>query len=172
MKHQIKNLAININVNSFEELRKLVGAHEEATPGEVFENLITNKKICTRSILKEMFRLSDRELRYVIYEGRYLYDRGLFDNENALWLLTIDHDFDYEKMEAIPIQFSPAQEQLRAVMVKRINLIRFERMAGDVEEDYGYGILYDIYDEVEEKYHISEEEVMAALSTYQEEHLS
>lgn len=167
-----ENLALNINVNSFEELRKQVGAHEEATPGEVFEHLVTSKDICTRPILREMFSLSKHELHCIIYEGPSRYRRGIHDNETALWILPRSHIYDYEKMELTPIPYSPAQEKLRDILFKRLNLRLFSTMADIVEDRYGYSILYEIYDDIEEKYRISEDEILDALHTYQSEHLS
>ena len=167
-----KNLVLNIKFNSFEELRQEVKAPEQATAGEVFQYLLEDKKRCSRSMLKEMFRLSDKYLRALIYEGRRRWDRGINTTEDAIWVLTRDHELNQKTMRAIPIHFTSAQEKLRTLMVKHITLKRFEDLAGTVEEEYGYSILYDIYDDIEAENHISEDDVLDALRTYQAEHLA
>lgn len=167
-----KNLVLDIKFNTFEELRQLVGAREEATPGEVFQYLLEDKKKCPRSMLKEMLGLSDKYLRALIYEGHRIWDRGILTTGDAIWVLTRDHELDQKTMEATPIHFTSAQEKLRSLLVKHIRLLRFVALAGAVEEEYDYSILYDLYDEIEADNHISENDVLDALHTYQAEHQS
>ena len=167
-----RELIFNNKFSSFEEIRLLVNAPKDATPGLVFQRLLEDKRRCSQSMLKEMFGLSDQFFQDVIDEDWNEFYREIKITEDSIWVLTRDYmsKNDLERERANHIPFTPAQEKLRALLVKHITLMRFEELAETVEEEYGYSILYDLYSDVEENNHISEEDVLDALRTYQAEH--
>ena len=56
------------------------------------------------------------------------------------------------------------------MLLKRVKWANFQEMLEDLEENYGYDILYEIEFDVAEDCEISEEELLDALQTYQAEH--
>ena len=165
-----KGLALPIEITELEELRKLVEAGSGCTPRDVFVSLLEVPSICTPAMLMEMFGLDDGNLKRVFYE----YVEGGRDycaSADGRLILTIDYEIGGDG-EIIRKHFTPSQEKLRALLVKCINVSRFESFMEELKEEYGIDILYDYYDEVVGDNTITEEDLLDALNTYQAEHQS
>ena len=163
-----KSLALPIEITNLEDLRKLVEAGPDHTPRDIFVFLIVNKGICTQARLMEMFGLPDNELKSVFYE----YGKGERDyqaSDSARWILTREYDLK-DDGEIDRLHFTPGQKKLRSLLLKCINISRFEIFMDDLEEEYGIDILYDYYEDVVDDNTITEEELLDALRTYQAEH--
>ena len=165
-----KSLALPISFNTLKDLRKVVDARPDHTPRDLFVFLIGDKDICTKAVLKEMFGLDDRKLTRVFYENQEDGERDYHATDTARWILTRVSDLDEETGNIIPLHFTSGQEKLRALLVKCINVSRYESFMEELEEEYGIDILYDYYDDVREDNTITEEELLDALLTYQTEH--
>ena len=120
------------------------------------------KGICSSEMLKEMFALNDENLPRVFSESHNVY-------YDARWILEFNEDYDRETGEFIPINFSPAQKKLRIMLLKIVLVARFEQLMEDLEEEFGIE-LYDEYENLMEENTITEEELLDALQTYQNEH--
>ena len=165
-----KSLALPIAITNLEYLRKLVDARPENTPRDIFWFLIVDQGICTKPVLKEMFGLSDGELTRVFYESVEDGERDYNATDTARMILTKVSELDEETCKLVPLHFTPGQEKLRALLVKCINVSRYETIMADLEDEYGIDILYDYYDDVLEDNIITEDELLDALLTYQTEH--
>ena len=139
------------------------------SPSELFALLIETKEVCTTAHLNEMFHLSDKERRCVFYEGRGSYGRGYFTTEQAYKILESEFRWDSEG-RPIPLVLTPAQQKLRAILVKCIKYDRYEEIAEEFEENFGTDILYEVAFDMQDEYTVTEEEVLDALNTYQAEH--
>ena len=157
-------LAFPFSVSTMENLCKAVDVRFYPTPKTVF-NYMLDKKICSDAMVKAMFGLSDEYLRLVFTE-----DHDVSLEENVRWILEHDYEFDKKTGRRVPIPLTPAQRKFRKMLVKVVNVGRFEVLMGCLEEEYGVDVLDDYFYEVEEKNTITEEELLDALRTYQSEH--
>lgn len=155
------NYSLPFEPKSLDLVRKALGLQEEAEPKYIFYFML-GKDICSSEMLKEMFALNDENLPRVFDENRNVY-------YDARWILELNEDYDRETGEFIPINFSPAQKKLRFMLLKIVLVDRFELLMEDLEEEYGIE-LYDEYDNLLEENTITEEELLDALQTYQNEH--
>ncbi len=164
------NYSLPFDSINLDLIRKAVGSYEKATPNDIFEDLICDKKICSPEMLMEMFHLENKKnFRFVFYEGRLKSTREFLCGWRSRRIL--EREFDYDKeYRPIPIAFTPSQSKLRALLLKRVKWANFQEMLEDLEENYGYDILYEIEFDVAEDCEISEEELLDALQTYQAEH--
>lgn len=165
------NLALPFSSQvTMEEIKKVchMGDYDQA-PCEIFALLIGNKGVCTTAHLNVMFHLSDRQRRCVIHQGRRQYDRGYYTTERAYNILENEFSWDAEG-RPIPLELSPAQQKLRAILVKCIKYDRYEEIAEELEENFGTDILYEVAFDMQDEYTVTEEEVLDALNTYQAEH--
>lgn len=143
-----------------------VGADLQS-PNVIFALLIGTKEVCTTAHLNEMFHLNDAQRSYVFSEGSV--DRDYNITELAYHILEIDCYWDAEG-RPITLELSPAQQKLRAILVKCIKYERFREMAEELEENFGTDILYEVAFDMRDKFTVTEEEVLDALNTYQAEH--
>lgn len=165
VKENVKDvLAFPFSVSNMENLRKLVDARLDHTPAQVFCFML-EKNICSEEMVKEMLGLTDEYLSLVFNE-----DHGVYLEENVRWIL--EHDFEWDKKTGlrVPIPLTPAQRKFRKMLVKVVNVGRFEVLMGCLEEEYGVDVLEDYFYEVEEENTITEEELLDAIQTYQSEH--
>ena len=165
VKENVKDvLAFPFSVSTMENLCKAVGARFNPTPKAVFCCML-DKKICSDEMVKAMFGLSDEYLRLVFTE-----DHDVFLEENVRWILEQDFELDKNTGRRVQIPLTPAQGKFRKMLVKVVNVGRFEVLMGCLEEEYGVDVLDDYFYEVEEENTITEEELLDALCTYQSEH--
>jgi hypothetical protein len=164
------NYSLPFEPTNLEMVRKAVGSSENAIPNDIFEDLIRSKRICSPEMLMEMFHLDNKKaFRSVFREGRLKYTRDYLGG----WLprRILEREFDYDKdYRPIRIALTPAQIKLRALLLKRVKWADYQEMCEDLEENYGYDILYEIGADVAEDCEISEEELLDALRAYQAEH--
>ena len=155
---------------TMEDIKKVchMGDYNQS-PSVIFALLIGNKEVCTTTHLNEMFHLNDKQRRCVIHQGRRQYDRGYYTTERAYSILENEFSWDAEG-RPIPLELSPAQQKLRAILVKCIKYDRYEEIAEELEENFGTDILYEIAFDMQEEFTVTEEEVLDALNTYQAEH--
>ena len=167
------SLALPIEITNLENLRKVLNLSDDSEPNEIFEELIGNKEICSRKMLKELFHLDNEHYhRCVIVEGRRIYDRRFYYDSYARQVvrLTVDHNCN-------PIPFSPAQVKLRALLAKRMDWWAYSSLMQDLSDMYE-DVYYDDYcfddngSAIMEACSITEEELLDALRTYQTEHQS
>ena len=72
-----------------------------------------------------------------------------------------------------PLQFTPAQEKLRALLAKRLDWSAYANLMNELDDEYSLDFedfYYGASAELEESCNISEEELLDALQTYQNEH--
>ncbi len=165
------NYSLPFEPKALDIVRKALGLRETTEPNDIFVELILNKDVCPRPMLKEMFRLDNSYyFRRVFFEGKRKYDRGLFDDTFARQVLRLTKDRNNQ-----PIPFTPAQVKLRALLAKRLDWSAYDNLMFDLSEVYD-NINYDGFfldetsEEIQETCNISEEELLDALMTYQEEH--
>lgn len=157
-----KTLALPVEPKNLEVLRQLTKQYPWSTPRDIFYFMF-GKDICSPEMLKEMFALDDKFLPLVFDEWRDVYCE-----ENVRWILEHNILLD-ENDEEVSISLSPAQQKLRKLLLKIVIVSRYENLTGALYDEYG--INYYEYDEVvEENNTITEEELLDALQTYQEEH--
>lgn len=165
------NLALPLSEQvTMEEIKKVchIGDYNQA-PSEIFALLIETKEVCTTAHLNEMFHLTDKERRCVFYNGSRSYDRGYYTTEQAYKILENEFCWDAEGRPYLR-ELSPAQQKLRAILVKCIKYDRYEEIAEEFEENFGTSILYDAAFDIQDEFTVTEEEVLDALNTYQAEH--
>ena len=155
---------------SLDVLRKNLDLRESAEPNDIFENLLLDKVVCPRPMLKEMFGIdNDYYFRRVFHEGRRKWDRGFYDDFFARQVVRLTMDRNCR-----PIPFTPAQVKLRALLAKRLDWFAYANLMSDLDEEYGLDyedyFYYSGSAEIMEKCNISEEELLDALQTYQNEH--
>ena len=143
-----------------------VGADLQS-PNVVFALLIGTKEVCTTAHLNEMFHLNDAQRDCVFDEGSV--DRDYRTTELAYRILENEFYWDAEG-HPIQLELSPAQQKLRAILVKCIKYDRYEEIAEELEENFGTDILYEVAFNMQDEFTVTEEEVLDALNTYQAEH--
>ena len=155
---------------NLEMIRNAVGSSKKATPNDIFEDLIRSKRICSPEMLMEMFHLDNKKaFRRVFRESRLKYTRDYLCGWLSRRILEREFDFDKD-YRPIRITLTPAQSKFRSLLLKRVKWADYQEMCEDLEENYGYDILYEIGSDVAEDCEISEEELLDALQTYQAEH--
>ena len=145
-----------------------VGADLQS-PNVIFALLIGTKEVCTTAHLNEMFHLNDAQRDCVFDEGCVA--RDYRTTELAYRILENEFYWDAEG-RPITLELSPAQQKLRAILVKCIKYDRYEEMAEELDENFGTDILYEVAFYMRDKFTVTEEEVLDALNTYQAEHQS
>lgn len=163
------NLALPFSSQvTLEEIKKVcqIGDYNQA-PSEIFALLIGTKEVCTTAHLNEMFHLNDKQRRCVFSEGRV--GRDYHITELAYRILESEFYWDAEG-RPILLELSPAQQKLRAILVKCIKYDRYEEIAEELEENFGTDILYEVAFDMQDEFTVTEEEVLDALNTYQAEH--
>ena len=165
------NYSLPFEPKTLDMVRKALGLRDTDEPNDIFVELILNKDVCSRAMLKEMFRLDNSYyFRRVFFEGKRKFDRGLYYDSFARQILRLTMDRDKQ-----PIPFTPAQVKLRALLAKRLDWSAYDNLMFDLSEVYD-NINYDGFfldetsEEIQETCNISEEELLDALMTYQEEH--
>ena len=173
LNNETKNTNLALPFSSaitMEEIKKScsigVGADLQS-PNVIFALLIGTKEVCTTAHLNEMFHLNDAQRSCVFIEGSV--DRDYHITELAYRILESDYYCDAEG-RPITLDLSPAQQKLRAILVKCIKYERFREMAEELEENFGTDILYEVTFDMRDKFTATEEEVLDALNTYQAEH--
>lgn len=173
MSNDTKNTNLALPFSSaitMEEIKKScsigVGA-DLLSPNVIFALLIGTKEVCTTAHLNEMFHLNDKQRRCVFSEGRV--DRDYHITELAYRILESVFYWDAEG-RPILLELSPAQQKLRAILVKCIKYDRYEEIAEELEENFGTDILYEVAFDMQDEFTVTEEEVLDALNTYQAEH--
>ena len=156
------NYLLPVEPENLEVLRQLTKQYPWSTPRDIFYFMF-GKDICSPEMLKEMFALDDKFLPLVFDEWRDVYC-----GDNVRWILENNLLLD-ENNEYVSISLSPAQQKLRKLLLKIVIVYRLKDLLDALEEEYGIG-LYDEYVEVEEENTITEEEVLDAFQTYQNEH--
>ena len=163
------NYSLPVEPTSLDVLRKALELRENAETNEIFENLILDKVVCPRPMLKEMFGINnDYYLRRVFREGRQKCDRRYYDDFFARQVVRLTMDRDNK-----PLQFTPAQEKLRALLAKRLDWSAYANLMNELDDEYSLDFedfYYGASAELEESCNISEEELLDALQTYQNEH--
>jgi len=167
------NLALPLSsAITMEEIKKScrieVGADLQS-PSVIFALLIGTKEVCTTAHLNEMFHLNDAQRDCVFVEGCVARDYNI--TELAYHILENEFYWDAEG-HPIQLELSPAQQKLRAILVKCIKYDRYEEMAEELDENFGTDILYEVAFDMRDKFTVTEEEVLDALNTYQTEHQS
>ena len=164
-KESYVDYSLPVEPQNLEVLRRLTKQSPWSTPRDIFYFML-GKDICSDEMLKEMFALDDTFLPLVFDEIRDVY-RG----DNVLWILEHDLRTD-ENGEYVSITLSPAQQKLRKLLWKIVFVDRFNYLRNELEDGYEeYGIdLEDEYCEIAEENTITEEELLDALQTYQNEH--
>lgn len=157
-------LAFPFSVSVMENICKDMNEILASTPKEVFCYML-NKKMCSDAMVKAMFGLSDENLPLVFNE-----DHDVFLEENVRWILEHDFEFDHKTGKRVQIPLTPAQCKFRKMLVKVVNVDRFEMLMGCLEDEYGVADLDDYFFEVYEENTITEEELLDAFRTYQSEH--
>ena len=163
------SLALPFEPKSMEELRYHLGVIADLNPGEIFESLVEDKDICSKEMLKEMFKLDEKKYKCVFFEGRLKHHRD-FNFSRLAWMIL---DSEYEPDEdyrPVRLQLSPSQKTLRELLARRCKWWRFGSILDEVEEDFNSDILYEIEFDVLEECSITEEELLDALQTDQAEH--
>ena len=158
-----QNYSLPVEPKNLEVLRQLTKRYPQDTPRDIFYFML-GKDICSPEMLKEMFALDDKFLPLVFDEIRDVYC-----DENVRWILEHNLLCD-ENKEYISISLSPAQQKLRNLLLKIVIVARFNYLMGALEKEYGIELFYDDYSEVVEENTITEEELLDALQTYQNEH--
>lgn len=167
------NLALPLSpAITMEEITKScrieVGADLQS-PSVIFALLIGTKEVCTTAHLNEMFHLNDAQRDCVFDEGCVA--RDYRTTEQAYRILENEFYWDAEG-HPIQLELSPAQQKLRAILVKCIKYDRYVEMAEELEENFGTDILYEVAFDMQDEYTVTEDEVLDALNTYQAEHQS
>jgi hypothetical protein len=164
-----KTLALPFEPKNLEDLRFHLGVITDLSPSELFECLVEDKDICSKEMLKEMFKLDERKYKKVFLEGRLKHQRDFSCSRRAWVILDSEYEFD-ENYRPIQVDLSPAQKKLRELLARRSKWGRFGYILDEIEEDFESDILYEIELDVYEECSISEEELLDALQTYQAEH--
>ena len=164
------NYSLPFEPKTLDMVRKALGLRDTDEPNDILVELILNKSVCSRPMLKEMFRLdNDYYLRRVFHEGKRKFDRGFYYDTFARQVLRLTMDRNLQ-----PIPFTPAQVKLRALLAKRMDWSAYDNLMNDLDEEYGLNyedyFYYGDSAEIMEKCNISEEELLDALQTYQKEH--
>ena len=164
------NYSFPFEPKTLDMVRKALSLRDTDEPNDIFEELICNKSVCSRPMLKEMFRLdNDCYLRRVFHEGKRWFDRGFYFDTFAMQVLRLTMDRDLN-----PIPFTPAQVKLRALLAKRMDWSAYDNLMNYLDAEYGLNyedyFYYGDSAEIMEKCNISEEELLDALQTYQKEH--
>lgn len=164
------SLALPFEPENLEVLRRALELQEDAEPNKIFEELILNKSVCSRPMLKKIFALDDNYFfRHVFFEGKRKFDRSFHDDTYARQILRLKIDRDCR-----PLQLTPAQVKLRTLLAKRMDWSAYDNLMNDLDEAYGLNyedfFYYGDSAEIMEKCNISEEELLDALQAYQAEH--